>query len=562
MNSNFDEELSKAYKETYDTLKCYEILTNCYNILNHEEFKLSKENLEKLKRMAIRNNIILNIMISQIYLRIIKNEDLFDKISDNSFLLISLGNEIIKIIDSLSQMIINEDIYLLKKQVIKLIRFIYINYKSKLDEEKILNLKDLILELQSKYFSQIYQKVIINYNRYLNEERNFDIKFLNDYLSETFSLDEQFDIINDLFKNNFFNHEKMKDATSIIQYGKLLMDFIFFDQIKIIIKEEEENLNEDNNIFLLLDAVKNVSNQIQFKSNENIKTDFLNEKKFIINQYNNSTKNLTKIINSFIEYIHQNNNKFQTNNKEVVNITSYLSNILINIDNKDYFKEINLNNFSLEIGHKNKINIFAGESEYINIDTKYNNSIVYIEFEIKDNDENDKDINFNLFKYQKIEKTINNNDLKDEIISFYDFQILYNLKNIDKPTKIILFSQTPSLYKIEFDNNYSWVKGKEILYRIIILKSLENEIVIPENDIQIDTNIYCYYEGINQTFLMNEIEKDINKMKEYENNEKNEIIISILIYFNILRIINIDEDKLNYIEFKDENKDNIISFKK
>ena len=559
MNSNFDEELSKAYKETYDTLKCFEILTNCYNILNHEEFKLSIENLEKLKRMAIRNNILLNIIISQIYLRIIKNEDLFDKISNNSLLLISLGNEIIKIIDSLSEMVINEDIYILKKQVIKLIRFIYINYKSKLDEEQILNLKDLLLELQSKYFSQIYQKIIINYNRFLNEERNFDIKFLNDFLSETFCLDEQFDIINDLFKNNYFNHEKMKDATSIIQYGKLLMDFIFFDKIKIIIKEEEENLNEDNNMFLLLDAVKNISNQIQFKSNENINTDFLNEKKFIINQYNNSTKNLTKIINSFIEYIHQNNNKFQTNNKEVVNITNYLSNILINIDNKDYFKEINLNNFSLEIGHKNKISIFAGESKYINIDTKYNNSIVYIEFEIKDNDENDKDINFNLFKYQKIEKTINNGDLEDEKISFYDFQILYNLKNIDKPTKIILFSQTPSLYKIEFDNNYSWVKGKEILYRIIILKSLENEIVIPENDIQIDTNIYCYYEGINQTFLMNEIEKDINEMKENENKEQNEIIISILIYFNTLRIINTNENEINYIEYKDENKDNIIS---
>ena len=559
MNSNFDEELSKAYKETYDTLKCFEILTNCYNILNHEEFKLSIENLEKLKRMAIRNNILLNIIISQIYLRIIKNEDLFDKISNNSLLLISLGNEIIKIIDSLSEMVINEEIYILKKQVIKLIRFIYINYKSKLDEEQILNLKDLVLELQSKYFSQIYQKIIINYNRILNEERNFDIKFLNDFLSETFSLDEQFDIINDLFKNNFFNHEKMKDATSIIQYGKLLMDFIFFDKIKIIIKEEEENLNEDNNIFLLLDAVKNNSNEIQFKSNENINTDFLNEKKFIINQYNNSTKNLTKIINSFIEYIHQNNNKFQTNNKEVVNITNYLSNILINIDNKDYFKEINLNNFSLEIGHKNKISIFAGESQYINIDTKYNNSIVYIEFEIKDNDENDKDINFNLFKYQKIEKTINNGDLEDEKISFYDFKILYNLKNIDKPTKIILFSQTPSLYKIEFDNNYSWVKGKEILYRIIILKSLENEIVIPENDIQIDTNIYCYYEGINQTFLMNEIEKDINEMKENENKEQNEIIISILIYFNTLRIINTNENEINYIEYKDENKDNVIS---
>ena len=562
MNSNFDEELSKAYKETYDTPKCFELLSNCLNIINYEEFKLTNQNLDKLKRISIRNNIMLNLIISQIYFKIIKNENLFDKLTDDPFLLISLSNEIIKIIDSLSEMLINEEIYFLKKQIIKLIRFIYINFKSKFNEEQIIDLNDLIKDLQSKYYSQIYQKIIINYNKYLNEERNFEIKFINDCLSETFSLNEQFDIINDLFKNNFFNYEKIKDAESLIQYGKLLMDFIFFD--KIIIKiNEEENLNEDYNSYLLLDAIKKFSNDIQFKSNENIKTDFLNGKKFCINQYNSSIKNITKIINSFIEYIHQNNNKFQTNNKDIVNITNYLSNILINIDNKEYFKEININNFTMEIGHKNKINISAGESEYININTKDNNSIVFIEFEIKDNEENDKDICFNLFKYQKIEKSIKNNEnednenKEDKKISFYDFQILYNLKNIDKPTKIILFSQSPSLYKIEFDNNYSWVKGKEILYRIIILKSLENEIIIPENNIEIDSNIYCYYEGKNQTFLMNNINEDIKERKK--NNNNNEIIISILIYLNNLRIINTKEETLKFIEFKDENKDKVLT---
>ena len=562
MNSNFDEELSKAYKETYDTPKCFELLSNCLNIINYEEFKLTNQNLDKLKRISIRNNIMLNLIISQIYFKIIKNENLFDKLTDDPFLLISLSNEIIKIIDSLSEMLINEEIYFLKKQIIKLIRFIYINFKSKFHEEQIIDLNDLIKDLQSKYYSQIYQKIIINYNKYLNEERNYEIKFINDCLSETFSLNEQFDIINDLFKNNFFNYEKIKDAESLIQYGKLLMDFIFFD--KIIIKiNEEENLNEDYNSYLLLDAIKKFSNDIQFKSNENIKTDFLNGKKFCINQYNSSIKNITKIINSFIEYIHQNNNKFQTNNKDIVNITNYLSNILINIDNKEYFKEININNFTMEIGHKNKINISAGESEYININTKDNNSIVFIEFEIKDNEENDKDICFNLFKYQKIEKSIKNNEnednenKEDKKISFYDFQILYNLKNIDKPTKIILFSQSPYLYKIEFDNNYSWVKGKEILYRIIILKSLENEIIIPENNIEIDSNIYCYYEGKNQTFLMNNINEDIKERKK--NNNNNEIIISILIYLNNLRIINTKEETLKFIEFKDENKDKVLT---
>ena len=549
MNTNFNEELSKAYNKIYDISKCCDYLKNC---IKFKENNITNENIEKLKILSDKNNILINILISQLYFKIINDENSFDKITNESNLLISLCNGIIKLINSFQELIISDEIYLLKKQTIKLIKFIYINYKSNLNKDELENLKYLINELQQKFFSENYQKFIISHNKILNENINFEINLINDILSETFCLNEQFEIINNIFDYNYLENEKIKDVDSIIQYGKLLIKFIYSEKIKLIINDE--NMNEDNNSFLLLDAVNNFSNKIQSKSNENIQTNFLNNKKFSLYQYNKS-KNIINIIHSFIQYIHQNNNIFQNNyNKELIYITNYLSNILININNSEYYKEINLNNFTLEIGIKNKINIPSGESKYININTNNNNSIIYIEFDIKDNINNNIDITFNLYKYQKIEKTI---DEKDKKISYYNFQLLYNLTNINKQTKIILFSQEPSLYKIEFDNHYSWMKGKEILYRVLILKCLENEIIIPENNIKFDSNIYCYFEGKNQTFYFNEIDNDIKEKKMQK--ENNEIVISVLIYLNIIRIINTKEEKLNFLEFKDENKDNILT---
>ena len=549
MNTNLNEEISKAYNKIYDISKCCDYLKNC---LKFKENNITNENIEKLKILSDKNNILINILISQLYFKIINDENSFDKITNESNLLISLCNGIIKLINSFQELIISDEIYLLKKQTIKLIKFIYINYKSNLNKDELENLKYLINELQQKFFSENYQKFIISHNKILNENINFEINLINDILSETFCLNEQFEIINSIFDYNYLENEKIKDVDSIIQYGKLLIKFIYSEKIKLIINDE--NMNEDNNSFLLLDAVNNFSNKIQSKSNENIQTNFLNNKKFSLYQYNKS-KNIINIIHSFIQYIHQNNNIFQNNyNKELIYITNYLSNILININNSEYYKEINLNNFSLEIGIKNKINIPSGESKYININTNNNNSIIYIEFDIKDNINNNIDITFNLYKYQKIEKTI---DEKDKKISYYNFQLLYNLTNINKQTKIILFSQEPSLYKIEFDNHYSWMKGKEILYRVLILKCLENEIIIPENNIKFDSNIYCYFEGKNQTFYFNEIDNDIKEKKMQK--ENNEIVISVLIYLNIIRIINTKEEKLNFLEFKDENKDNILT---
>ena len=552
---NFNEELTNAYRETYDTPKCYEYLSNCLNILENEEFKLTKENLEKLKIISIRNNIMLNLIISQIYFKIIKDENLFDKISEDINLLISFCNEIIKIIYSFNESILNEEIYISKIQVIKLIKFIYINYKSKLKEEQIKTFTNLLNEIQIKFFSQIYNK-IINSNKFLNEENNYDINYIKDFLSDTFSINEQFEIINYLYRNNFFDVRKIKGPDLFIKYSQLLLKYIYFEKIKLIQNLENKLNEEENNSFLLLDAVKKCTNEIQFKSNENIDVNFLTGKKFYINYSNNQTKNLFKIIDSYIEYIHQNNTKL-INNREIINISNSFSNILYNLNNNEYYKEININNFTFDIGYKNKINIYAGETHFLNFKTK-SNSLIYIEFEIKDNENLDKDISFCLYKYQikeeKIENEKNKEQNKIEKISFYDFQVLFKLENESKLTKIMLFSQFPSLYKIEFNNNYSWVKGKEILYRILFLNCLEDNIIIPENNIKFESNVYVYYEGVNHTFLMNEINKDITNI-----NKNKENVISVLIVYNIIRIVNLKEDKLNFLEFKDENKNNILT---
>ena len=56
----------------------------------------------------------------------------------------------------------------------------------------------------------------------------------------------------------------------------------------------------------------------------------------------------------------------------------------------------------------------------------------------------------------------------------------------ETPVKIILFVKEPGIYKIIFDNSYSWFTGKEIRCRINILKPL-SEITI-QNEVQNKNN--------------------------------------------------------------------------
>ena len=49
------------------------------------------------------------------------------------------------------------------------------------------------------------------------------------------------------------------------------------------------------------------------------------------------------------------------------------------------------------------------------------------------------------------------------------------------PVKILIFVKEPGIYKIIFDNSYSWFTGKEIRCRINILKPLSEIKIQNEN---------------------------------------------------------------------------------
>ena len=552
------------------------ILSSIFSKKENIDFILSQNILEYLKRFSARPNLSIQMLILKLYIILLKNSNFYPSITTNNLKLsIDLINEIISIIEKFENLLGN-DIYELKRCLLNFLKFIYINYKDELKERKD-EIFEMINDIQNRFFSESYNKVIVKFNPILNGDLNLDINLINDILINAKNLNEQFEIINCIFNHNKIDYSKIKNSETLINYGKLFMKFITNE--KYIFQTIENNNNNENNIinnennnndnifeengdfntFLLLDAVKKSNNKIQNNSNETINSEFLNNKKFYLtNYYNNiNNSNIKNILNEYITYVENNKNNFGANNNNINNIIIFLKRFINETE-----KKINLNNFNIDLGFMTKLTINSGDKNSFYINNEYENSLIFIEFEIEDNSELDKDIIFKLYKYfnnnnDNISENNNNNENDDEIEE-KNFKLLFDSQRMDKLTKIILFCQKSNLYKIEFDNSYSWIRSKNILYRFVILK-MEGKFNLYQNNLLNDDKIYFYYEKLNRTFLMKEIDNDI---KNYSNdNIHNIFYINIILYLNKIRIVNYNEEKKNYIynEFIDDNNDKIIT---
>ena len=139
------------------------------------------------------------------------------------------------------------------------------------------------------------------------------------------------------------------------------------------------------------------------------------------------------------------------------------------------YENLNFSNFNLRIAYPYLSIIEAGNqfSKYIEIDNP--NSLIYIGVAT-----NNYDINVKLFKYcPNITNEYNDYDDSNDNIHFIE---IYKIERIDCseiPLKIILFCKEKGIYKLVFDNSYSWFNSKTVRYRLSVLK-LINEI----NDIK------------------------------------------------------------------------------
>ena len=138
----------------------------------------------------------------------------------------------------------------------------------------------------------------------------------------------------------------------------------------------------------------------------------------------------------------------------------------INVESDDIF----ICDFNLHIGCPTNLEILAGDEEERLIEVKYPNSILYLGFNLPY-----YDINFHLIKYcPNINNSLSSNEKNEQKIEYEDHQHFYEIFKLEKTqsAKIILFIRSPGIYKVIFDNKYSWFTAKIIRYRFTVLKEL------------------------------------------------------------------------------------------
>ena len=212
----------------------------------------------------------------------------------------------------------------------------------------------------------------------------------------------------------------------------------------------------------------------------------------------------------------------------------------INVESDDIF----ICDFNLHIGCPTNLEILAGDEEERLIEVKYPNSILYIGFNLPY-----YDINFHLIKYcPNINNSLSSNEKNEQKIEYEDHQYFYEIFNLEKTqgAKIILFIRSPGIYKVIFDNKYSWFTSKIIRYRFTVLKEL-----IGLNLLSSNSNDEIKIENINNSNIIEKIEENDNKkkddIKEEEKSEENNTVKIDVKSGNTSNIPNYEEnnDKLN-----------------
>ena len=198
-----------------------------------------------------------------------------------------------------------------------------------------------------------------------------------------------------------------------------------------------------------------------------------------------------------------------------------------------------LNDFNLNIGCPINIDIAAGDEEQKLIEIKYPNSVLYIGFHLPY-----YDINFHLIKYcPNINKDLLSNKDKGEAkVEYEEHKFFYEIFRLEKSqgAKIILFIKNPGIYKVLFDNKYSWFKAKLLRYRCTILKEMNNLSLNASNSSDEIINKENKDESVENKGESNEKNED---KKEGEHGEINKAVKIAVKFGNTTNIPNIDLDE-------------------
>ena len=558
--STFERAIIEAFKQE-NAYECIKKLSIAYDEIqffvkdiknsNGQNFILNKNLLDKLNRLVERKYFNVNILIGKIFNNLLDTSN-FEYLSNNLNLLIEFSNQILNNLDVIKTTNVSLD---LEKKCSTFLNYLLHNTKINLDEEQKEILNDLLNSFPSRYSS-------LSYTNFPNEKdniiqycesdelniKNQGILLLMDKFSNTFSLDEQFDLLlqygNQIVKS-IINKPKIDFKKAYFQLGNFITSLLYSVKFRIKIEENIKKVSNTKSVFLY-DKIKEDEKDRENIHLEKSESDYsMNDLSFLkdcLFELTNQKETLIKneniisicllILNTLIQYnklfdlqyvcyiilkkiyfifpkyrkniedLISNNlinlSMFKSTEERMLTIESrqflhYLLNYgeedlknklnklieekesLINIEleeNKKYdeitveYEYLNFADFNLRIGFPFYCEIDAGGEyqKYIEIENK--NSLIYIGIATSA-----YDINIKLLKYYPNIKC--NDNYYDDLTDNGHFIEIYKIERIDCseiPVKIVLFCKESGIYKLIFDNSFSWFTTKVIRYRLSILK--------------------------------------------------------------------------------------------
>ena len=246
------EELEESYDNRKKADKCYKSLESFYNNLNEIDLDslITEDNLNYFKDLNPTQNLGIDILLNKIYYKIFSSEDFYknyfldsEKNDDKIPLIFELIEITIKNIGSLVDNVISFQNFQLKENLLKLIKFIYINLKNDITDKEETHLNELLNNLPQKFFSQNYVE-IIKFKKTIYRNNEQLLKNIEKIDSLFFDLETYYEQLN-CFELLFDDIETNEQNQKTNNYSSVSNKDIKMKKYRKVIKEASLDDDED-----------------------------------------------------------------------------------------------------------------------------------------------------------------------------------------------------------------------------------------------------------------------------------------------------------------------------
>ena len=521
---------------------------------------LNKNIIDKTSRIYKRNKINLSLVIGEIYIQLMNKQNLFSKLNQKNSLdkniIITFINEVINMNSLLKKTYLcfkyENTLFNFLESIIKEIAF---------DSEQLNEINVVLQEHKSKKDAKkLNTKSSSEFLTSINEAFNKQNSLYGQY---KVVIDNCEDIVNLLNTANLGDENEVKNY---VKFGILLVK-LFFGKKCILLSDKntgEENKDEKEKkvqIKKLFDGYEdNTHGNINVILGEKFVVDYETDLEpmreqlcEVIIKFVEKFKNVSNLLELqyiqfvllkrvFFYYFEKYENQISPlfvqilinlclfkNNEKVNPVIQFITELLNTNDEKcNNFKELlkqkmdeAKNNIDFNLDLKNKLpgNLEKIQNEIVYIEEPNLNLGFFTDVEIESGDSLDLYVELSKpFGFIDFALDIKNYDINFSVTNLTEGRVIYQEKKLksDKALKLNLFFTKPGIFKFEFDNTYSWVRNKNISYKVSTF--------YPQHPTILDNRVYIskYQE------LINNVKKIGGKKPEEEN--KLEIVQDQLAY--------------------------------